>query len=187
MDNSTGSEIGLQTPRPSPVGGVTSETVSGDRYAPGLITSGSKSTGASESTFESNKRRPSQQPKLTPQTKQRCYALFSACIDSLNRALDNDAATSIVLRSTSIGQFRDTMAELWQLRAAREEQFAELINMIEGLIVERRAEDVTDDELTALRTACEQMRDEPTFSDAFANDVTVELLKSGAHVFREMD
>ena len=109
-----------------------------------------------------------------------------SCLESLDRAIDNSA--DFFLRNNSLEQLKDTLSELWSMRARREESFAELINMLQGLFLNTNVESFSDAQLHAIRGTFQRLvHEEDTFDDDFANSVTMDLLKGGADVFRELD
>ena len=117
--------------------------------------------------------------------KHACYALFSACIDNLDRALEHDE--DFFLRNNAIEQLKDTLSELWKVRSQREEQFGELINVLQGTFTQRNVEEFTAEQLDCLRSAFGRLRDEPVYDDDFANAITVELLNGGIDAFRGIE
>lgn len=164
---------------------VAGGSVSGDAYTSTLATSGNRSTGAPDPTFSCGTRSASRVPKVLPKAKHACYALFSACVDNLDRALDHDE--DFFLRNNALEQLKDTLSELWGIRSQREEPFAEIVNMLQGIFAQRTVEDFTTDELVCLRSVFMRIRDESAYDDNFANEITVELLNGGIDAFRELE
>jgi hypothetical protein len=122
---------------------------------------------------------------VLPKVKHACYALFSACVDDLDRALDHQG--EFFLRNNALEQLKDTLSELWNARSQREEPFAEIVNMLQGVFEQRTVEDFTTAELACLRSVFVRLRDESIYDDDFANDMTVELLNGGVDAFRELE
>ena len=184
-DDSTGSGstgIVARSNGPSIVEGV---SVSGDAYTATLATSGTRSTGAAESPVPRGRPPSPQVPKVLPKVKHKCYALFSTCIDNLDRAIDSDE--NVFLRYNAIEQVKDTLSELWKVRLQREEQFGELINVLQGAFAQRTVEDFTAEQLDCLRVGFRRLREEPVYDDSFANAVTLELLSGGIDAFRAIE
>ncbi len=184
-DNPTGSDIASP-----PNGGVnqrvvTGGPVSGDAYAPTLVTSGTRATGAASRPALRAGRTCSRAPAVLPKVRHRCHALLAACIDNLNRALDHDA--DFFLRNNALEQVKDSLADLWEIRSKREEQFAEVINMLQGVFVERTVEEFATDQLRCLRSAFDKLCQESVFDDDSINAITIELLNGGLDVFRGIE
>lgn len=164
---------------------VSSGSVSGDAYASTLTTSGNRSTGSAELSTPAGPRNRSSVAKPTSKAKHKCYALFSACVDDLARALDH--RDDFFLRNNALEQLKDTLSRLWSVRSEREEAFKEIVNLLQGVFAMRSVEDFAAEKLVCLKRVFEQIRDETVFDDDFANEVTVELLKGGIDVFREIE
>ena len=161
-------------------------TASGDKYTPTLSTSGTLSTGSVGQTAQRGRRTVSSTPHVHPKFKHASRALFVSCVESLDRAIDNSA--DFFLRNNSLEQLKDTLADLWSLRVHREEDFAELVNMFQGVLLGTDVESFTDEQLRAIRTAFHRIaQEEDSFDDDFANAVTLDLLRGGVNVFREID
>ena len=164
---------------------VTGGSVSGDAYTATLATAGSRSTGTAELPSPRGKRSTSPASKVLPKVKHACYALFSTCIENIDRALNHDE--DFFLRNNSLEQLKDTLSELWKVRSQREEQFGELINILQGVFVRRNVEDFTTKQLNCLRSVFERLRKEPVYDDHFANAITVELLNGDIDAFRGIE
>jgi len=184
-DNSTSSSIA-----PPPNGDanqrvVAGRPVSGDPYAPDLVTSGTRATGApSRPATRAGRSLPHTSTTL-PKVRHRCHAVLTACIDNLDRALDNGA--DFFLRNNALEQLKDLLADLWEVRSKREEQFAEVVNILQGVFVERTVEEFTTDQLTCVRSAFEKLCQESVYDDASVNAITIELLNGGLDVFRGIE
>jgi hypothetical protein len=184
-DDSTGSGIGsLANDRVSP-SVIAGGTVSGDPHAPALVTSGTRATGAASQDAFRAARVPPGTPKVEPKVRQRCHALLSACLEDLDRAIDQEA--EFFLRNNALEEVKYSLAKLWEVRSQREEQFAEVINLLQGLFVERDVEQFTHDQLACLRSAFERLRQESVYDDDFINAVTIDLLNGGLDVFRGIE
>ena len=82
---------------------------------------------------------------------------------------------------------KDSLSELWKVRSQREEQFAELMNLLQGAFVQRNVEDFTAEQLRCFRSVFARLRDEATYDDEFANAITVELINGGIDAFRGIE
>ncbi len=180
--DSTGS--GIASPKNGHVsqGVVAGGTVSGDAYAPTLETSGTRSTGAASRPTSRTSKSLQRGPAVLPKVRHRCHALLVACIDSLDRAVDYEA--DFFLRNNAIEQLKDSLADLWEMRSKREEQFAEVINILQGVFVDRNVEEFTTDQLACLRSAFDRLRQGSVYDDDSINAMTIGLLNGGLDVFR---
>ncbi len=161
-------------------------TASGDKYTPTLSTAGTLSTGSAEQTAQRGRRTASSTPHVNPKHKHASRAMFVSCVESLDRAIDN--STDFFLRNNSLEQLKDTLSDLWTMRAHREENFAELVNMLQGVLLDMDVESLGDKQLHAIRTTFQRIaQEQEAFDDDFANAITLELLKGGVDVFREID
>jgi len=184
-DDSTGS--GISSPPNGRVdhGVVAGGAVSGDAHAPTLVTSGTRSTGApSQPALRTARSLPCTSTVL-PKVRHRCHAILTACIDNLNRAIDHDA--DFFLRNNSLEQLKDSLADLWEIRSKREEQFAEVVNILQGVFAERNVDDFNHDQLIRLRSALETLHQESAYDDECVNAITIELLSGGIDVFRGIE
>ena len=79
---------------------------------------------------------------------------------------------------------KNSLAGLWKMRATREEQFGEVVNLLQGLFLGRDVEEFTHDQLTCLQSVFDKLFQEATYDDDFVNAITIELLGVGLDVFR---
>ena len=59
--------------------------------------------------------------------------------------------------------------------------------MLQGVFAKRGVEQFTAEQLTCVRRVCDRLAQEPEYDDDFANAITIELLKGGLDVFREIE
>lgn len=160
-------------------------SASGEKYTPTLSTSGTLSTGSPRQTAQRGRPRTPSTPHVHPKFRHASRALFVSCVDSLDRAIDN--SVDFFLRNNSLEQLKDTLSDLWSMRAYREESFAELVNMLQGVLLDTDVESFTNEQLYVIRDTFRKISQEDSFDDDFANAVTSDLLKGGVDVFREID
>ncbi len=185
-DETSGWDIGGRDKQVLQASAVVVGEASGEKYTPTLSTSGTLSTGSAAQTALRGRHAASATPHVQPKYKHASHALFVSCLESLDSAIDNSA--DFFLRNNSLEQVKDTLSELWGMRGQREESFAELINMLQGLFLDTNVESFSDAQLHAIRDVFQRLvHEEDVFDDDFANAVTVDLLKGGADVFRELD
>ena len=74
------------------------------------------------------------------------------------------------------------------MRANREEGFAELVNALQCVFLDRDVESFDDGQLHTLHDVFERLsHEQDEFSDDFANAITADLIRGGIDVFRELD
>ena len=159
-------------------------SVSGEPYSPTLETSGTRATGAPTAPSSARVSKRASGLSVAPRIRHRINAFFECCIKDLDLASDNSA--HFFLRNNCLARVRDSLADLWSVRSKREEQFSEVINMLQCVFVGRPVEEFVDTQIDAIRCVFVRLRDEPVFDDEMANEVTADLLKGGVDVFREL-
>jgi len=184
-NESTGSDIASPANGRVNQGVVVGSPVSGDAYTPGLETSGTRATGAtSPPAFRAGGSLP-RASQVPPKVTHRCRAIFEACIDNLTRALDHEM--DFFLRNNAVEQLKDSLGKLWEIRSKREEQFAEVVNMLQGVFAERTVEEFTSDQLACLRSVFSKLCQESVYDDDSINAITLKLLNGGLDVFRGIE
>ncbi|MCR9234433.1 MAG: hypothetical protein NXI29_25825 [bacterium] len=186
QDDSTGSELFpiIDTSNADSIVIRSSGSVSGEAYAPSLITSRNRSTGSNtDSTFRDIKQY-TKTTKIQPRLKHKCFAQLSACVDNLNRAIDHEE--EFYVRNNALEQLRKTLADLWEFRSNREENFAAIINMLQGIFEKKEVEFFTKDNLSCLLKVFERIRDEVNYDDEFLGDITIALFNGGIDAFEEI-
>jgi len=158
---------------------------SGSAYAPSLATSGTTSTGGSVGQTVSRHRKSHAAPAPQPKVSHRLRAMLSSAIENIDRAIDT--GNDDILRDNAIAQTGDALADLWAERSVREEQFAQVINMFQNLLLGRRASSFTTDQFGLIRSALVRVSDESVLDDDCLTQITMDLLKGDIDVFRELD
>ena len=150
-------------------------------YSPTLQTTGATRTGAAVSD---DARQPThrKQPKVEPRIRQKCRILFGSCIDSINRAIDD--SDDFFACNNALEQLKDTLAELWAWRDKREEPFAEAINVLQGVLLEKSVENLEAFEINALKSVFLRLYDEPVVTRFVVNEVVFLMMEHGIDVFR---
>lgn len=184
-DNGTGSETTPTIARRNGTKVVEGGSISGDAHTPTLATSGTRSTGSGTENATRGRWTGARFAKDSPRAKHACYTLLTSCIENLDRAVDHDE--DFFIRNNSIEHLKDALHELWKVRSQREEQFGEVVNLLEGILAGRNVEDFASDHLVCMRSVFCQLREEAAYDDNFANSITVDLLNGGLVVFRGID
>lgn len=165
-----------------------SSTISGEHYSPTLSTSGTRSTGSSGHSLNISSTPKSSSKKfkdIEPKVRHKYAAIWNACYDNINRALDN--REDFFLRNNAIEQVKESLSELWSFRTEHNQAFAETVNMIQGVLIDRKAEDFSDNQLDTLRSIFDKLSNEPSLDDSLANIISIDLLKGNIDVFREIE
>jgi hypothetical protein len=186
-DQCTGGDMSLQNQVVSHVA-LEFESVSGDRWAPGIETVGSRSTGAA-------KRRSAGVPASAPYgvsysvperalRKRRLY--LKACLDELGnlRNADDDPIHS----GNALAGMKSQLQSLWELVEGNpdSEAFEEIINVLQVALCVEGPEALKPNQLDAISSVLLKLHDEPDLNDQTANDLTSELVRGGIDVFREI-
>ena len=150
--------------------------------SPTLQTTGGLKTGVFDSGTARRKAERNKVIKIQPRIRQRCRRLFSACLESLEIAIDNPG--EFFVRNNAIEQLKESMEELWALGDAREEPFAEAINILQGMLLEKSAEDFDDKEISALKGALLRLHGESVVDENIVTEIVFSLVEDGIDVFR---
>jgi hypothetical protein len=157
--------------------------VSGDRHADSLLSD--VTTAAPSRNRPISNRRPTQliQP-ITPAARHATKALMAACLEDLERAVDN---SELFDRNNAIEHFKGRLGLLWKMRKQREPSFAELINSLQLVFVNRSVENFSNSQLTCLKEAMRDVAAYDEYDDESVNSATVRLIEGGFDVFRGID
>ena len=158
-------------------------TVSGQSHASLLSSAGIVSTGRElivKREEQSNFPGTTRLTKGSPGIK----LAFQTCIGALDTAAEND--DDIVLKSNALSDLQEALGRLWQARAAREEQFGDLVSHVQGLLLKAPAEDLRARQLVAIREVVRRSSHISELTDADLRDFERILIKAGCDVFREM-
>jgi len=80
--------------------------------------------------------------RVDAKVKHRIRAQLDTCLEGIERVLSNSG--DAVLRYNSFDQLCGSLETLWSLRHSREEEFAELINMLQNVFFDRRETEFTE-------------------------------------------
>ena len=130
-------------------------------------------------------RRARQGDYVPVRVRHKLRALVDSCLDGIDRVIDT--VQEPILRANSYNQLKRSLAGLWQLRNWMTEDFGEIVNMIEMLLVEREATHFSELQFETIRSVLLQVRDAESFDEDFANKLTVELMRGGLDAFREIE
>jgi len=164
------------------------ESVSGDRWAPGIETPGSRCTGeARRRAVSEPAAKPAIPSRRTPDRavrKRRPY--LKACLDDLERV--RNGQEDPILRGNSLADVKNHLQALWELveGSPESEAFEEMVNVLQVALCVESPEALTPGQLEGVRSVLVKMHEDPDVDDQTANDLTQELIRSGVDVFREI-
>jgi hypothetical protein len=186
-EEGTGGDVLLQRQVTAqiPLGDV---SVSGDRWAPGIETPGSRSTGEAKrrSGTVAATKPPVSPRRVSDRTLRRRRLYLKACLDELERA--RKTGEDPVLKGNSLADVRNHLQGLWELVEGNpdSEAFEEVINILQIAFCVERPEALALRQLDAIWSVLLKMHDDPDVDDQAANDLTHELIRGGVDVFREI-
>jgi hypothetical protein len=165
---------------------ISTGSVSGSRHASSLATAGSWATGEATESLSLSRHRPLRTGVLKGEAKYRhkARALFEQCLKEIDAAIADE--NEFFLRNNALENLKDCLSALWAMRQDREEGFAESVNMLQCVLLKRHVEEFENRQLVVLRSAFEKLCSEPVLDDEIVNGITVELLRGGIDVFREI-
>jgi hypothetical protein len=99
-----------------------------------------------------------------------------------------NAAEDPILKGNSLADAKNHLQALWELVEGNpdSEAFEEMINVLQVALCVESPDALAPSQLAAIRSVLAKMHDDPDVSDQAANDLTQELIKGGADVFREI-
>ena len=158
-------------------------TISGDRHAKSLLSSGGQATGSSPSTPANAEAVPVKK-SLTKDTIRIRLALESS-IEAAKVA--QHGGEDPVLKANAVNDLSEALERLWQLRSKREVQFGDMIAHLQGLLMGMEPEDLPTPHIEAIRRVLHGMAVRTELTDPDAQDLESILIKAGCDVFREID
>lgn len=131
-DDGTGGNVPFQRQGPVEVP-LAYESVSGERWAPGIVTLGSQLTGESKRRVSvAPATRPSASLRRIPErAKRKRRRRLKACLEDLERALSS--AGDPILKANSLADVRGHLQALWEMveGSPDSEAFEEVVNMLQ--------------------------------------------------------
>ncbi len=79
---------------------------------------------------------------------------------------------------------RESLEELWALSDTREEPFAEAINILQGILLEKTVESFENKEILGLKRAFLRLQGEPIVDENIVGEIVFSLVEDGIDVFR---
>ena len=156
------------------------ELRSGDKYASGLTTSGMGKTQTELEQVPSGTR--TSKPSVPSTT---IHYIFKSCEEAAARAVQD--TDDLIDKTNAINDLRDALSRLWDARESREEQFGDLVNHLQGLLLGVEPEELPVQHLEAVARVIRQAAVVPKLTDADLRDFERVLIKAGCDVFRELE
>ena len=153
--------------------------VSGDAHSGSLRSSGDSSTGAATPGPEVHRK------ALRAGNDTRIRLVFQSCGSAVERALEG--RHDIVARANAINDLRDALAVLWQYRLRREEQFGEIVNALQLLLLDVAAEDLPIQQIEAIGIVISRAAKLSRITDIEAREFDRILVKAGSNVSRGLE
>ena len=108
--------------------------------------------------------------------------IFKSCREAVERAVES--SDDLIARANALNDLRDALRDLWEYRAGREEQFGDLVNHLQGLLID--VEDLPIQQIEAIGKVIEGASCAHVLTDPDLREFTRILMKSGCDVFREL-
>ncbi len=164
------------------------ESVSGDRYAPGIETPGSRSTGESRRRSDGvpTGKLPVPSRRIPERALRKRRLYLAACLDELERI--RTCGEDPILKGNCLAEAKNHLQALWEHVGgnADSQAFEEMINVLQVALFVESPEALTPSQLNAICSVLVKMNDDPDVDDQAADDLTYELIKGGVDVFREI-
>jgi hypothetical protein len=161
---------------------------SGDRWAPGIETPGSRSTGETRGRSDGvpAAKLPAFSRPITERALRKRRPYLKACLDELERV--RICRDDPILKANSLADAKNHLQALWELVEGNpdSEAFEEMINVLQVALSVESPEAISPSQLDAIWSVLAKMNDDPDVGDQAANDLTQELIKGGVNVFREI-
>ena len=162
---------------------------SGDRWAPGIVTPGSRCTGETRDRSEAVPvaRQAGLSRRISDRALRKRRPYLQACLDELERM--RNCGDDPILKGNSLADATNHLQALWELVEgnADSQAFEETINVLQVALSVESPEALTPSQLDAIASVLAKMNDDPDVDDQAANDLTRELIKGGVNVFREIE
>ena len=160
---------------------------SGGTGAPGLETTGSRSTGERAPEAMTKPRTGSQAFRRIPaKVLQWRRVCLNACLTELDRiaSLDDDPMG----KSNCLADIQRHLGSLWDAVEGDTESkaFEEMVNVLQVAFVDDDPVALDTPQLEALRLVMTRLHEDPDVDDSLANDLTDQLMRGGVDVFREI-
>ena len=150
---------------------------SGDERTNSLVASGDIETGGN-GTMQAFQR-----GKQAPLGSSANIALvLKSCREAVERALES--RDDLIDRANALNDLRDALQDLWRYHEQREEQFADLINHLQGLLID--VEDLPMEQIEAIGQVIEKASYASCLTDPDLREYTRILMRAGCDVFREI-
>lgn len=185
--DATTDELGSATPQTSSRRGESEPLLSktgatGEAYAEALRSSGTLSTGkeALARVPAAARRRAVSRERYAAKVQ----LALKTCVSAIDAALES--RDSIIEKSNAINDVKDALARLWHARHNREEQFGDLVNHLQGVLMGVDSEEMPFEHIEALGQVVRRASNVPVLTDSDLREFEKLLVSAGCDVFREL-
>lgn len=155
--------------------------LSGDRHARHLTSSGTTATGTEDrATVAIHK--PVPEKESHPGSAAKIKLALQSCNDAVDRALES--YEDLVERGNAINDLKDALNQLWKWRGTREEQFGDLVNHLETLLLDVEPEKMTRQKVEAFRGVIHSICALSHLTDPDLRNIESRLAKAGFEISR---
>jgi hypothetical protein len=161
--------------------------VSGEGHSDLLLTSRHDATGtaaAPQETTKSSYGALRTQARVPVVNLQKVFPHLQSALEALASAIEWES--DMAAKANAVSQFHVAFDSLWELRHVREEEFGEMVEVIQGILLAREPESISRSELECIRAVVTRLADEPRLDAATANELTGLMIRGGLDVFREL-
>lgn len=155
---------------------------SGEQHAGRLISS--TKTGESDADQDWHLETVPNGPHRSSDSVKATRLLFDRCMQALDRAIQGDG--DLIEQGNAFFNFSDILQELWERRNEQESQFAQLVNILQTLLLESVPEDFSKAQIQSIRQVIEKASDRRPISDEDLATYIKILDKGGCDVFRAL-
>lgn len=168
------------------VAGIFKKNLSGEKHINSIISSGDLAT-----TWDyAQKYSTSQEITTTTQLKSksiqgsqiRIQKTFNKCLDAIERSIENK--DDIIGKANAINEIRDSLEQLWQERINREDQFGDIINIIQGVLHREQAENITIKHLLVISKVLKNISNISKLTNSDQRDALKMMADVGVDIFK---
>ena len=109
--------------------------------------------------------------------------IFNSCVEAVAAATE---AEDFMERANAVDDLRSSLSRLYEHRGHREIQFGDFVAHLQGILLERSADNVGNREIEAIGRVLRELARMPSLTDPESRRLEEILVKAECHVFREM-
>ncbi len=177
---------GTFSPQIKRVAEITKTILSGEKHINSLLSSGDLATtwdyAQKYSTSQEITHTTHLKSKPIQGSQIRIQKAFNVCIDAIERAIENKE--DIIGKSNAINEIRISLEQLWQERKNKEDQFGDIINIIQGALHEEQADDITIKQLYAISKVLKNISNISQLTNSDHRDALKIMDEGGSDIFK---